>query len=105
MPAPWKRVSPIMPPVGQIQAVAAKKHVTVFSRSPSAPGAGTPKIKAAFTACAAGTLGIEKRTDRNVKMKDCMEGKGLKTGVYHKKSRAKVGSPLHGKVYTYGAGA
>jgi len=94
-----------MPPVGQIQAVAAKKHVTVFSRSPSAPGAGTPKIKAAFTACAAATLGIEKRTDRNVKMKDCMEGKGLKTGVYHKKSRAKVGSPLHGKVYTYGAGA
>jgi len=93
-----------MPPAGQIQAVQAKKHVTIFARSPSAPGAGTPKIKAAFTACAAGTLGIEKRTDRNVKMKDCMEGKGLKTGVFHKKSRAKIGSPLYGKVYTYGAG-
>jgi len=105
MPAPWKRVSPVMPAVGQIQAVQAKKHVTVFSRSPSAPGAGTPKIKSAFTACAATTIGIEKRSDRNVKMKDCMEGKGLKTGVFHKKSRAKVGSPLFGKVYTYGAGA
>jgi len=105
MPAPWKRVSPIMPPVGQIQAVQAKKHVTVFSRSPSAPGAGTPEVKAAFTACAAQTLGHEKRSDRNVIMKTCMEGKGLKRGVYHKKSRAKPGSPLFGKVYTYGAGA
>lgn len=99
MPAPWKRVSPIMPPVGQIQAVAAKKHVTVFSRSPSAPGAGTPAVKAAFTACAAETLGIEKRIDRNVKLASCMKGRGLRTGVYHRKSRAKAGSPLHGKVY------
>ena len=102
MPAKWKRVSPVMPQAGQIQAVQAKKHVTIFSRSPSAPGAGTPKIKGAFTACAAATLGIEKRVDRNAKMKDCMEAKGLKTGVYHKKSRAKPGSPLHGKVYTFG---
>jgi len=104
MPAPWKRVSPVMPPAGQIQAVQAKKHVTIFSRSLSAPGAGSPAVKAAFTACAAATLGIEKRSDRNVKMKDCMEAKGLKRGVYHKKSRAKIGSPLYGKVYTYGAG-
>ena len=88
-----------MPPVGQIQAVAAKKHVTVFSRSPSAPGAGTPEVKAAFTSCAHETIGIESRQDRNVKMKGCMRGKGLKTGVYRRKSRAKIGSPLHGKVY------
>jgi len=88
-----------MPPVGQIQAVAAKKHVTVFSRSPSAPGAGTPEVKAAFTACAHETIGIETRQERNVKLKSCMKGKGLKTGVYRRKSRAKIGSPLHGKVY------
>jgi len=28
----------------------------------------------------------------------------LRTGVFHKKSRARIGSPLFGKVYTYGAG-
>jgi len=99
MPAPWKRISPQMPPAGQIQAVAAKKHVTIFTRSPSAPGAGSPAVKAAFTDCAAQTLGIEKRIDRNVKMQSCMQGRGLKTGVYRRKSRAKPGSPLHGKVY------
>ncbi|GAJ22082.1 unnamed protein product, partial [marine sediment metagenome] len=87
-----------------LRAVQAKKHVTVFMRSPSAPGAGRPEVKAAFTACAAETLGIEKRSDRNVKLKSCMEARGLKTGVFHKKSRARVGSPLFGRVYTYGAG-
>jgi hypothetical protein len=92
------------PPPGQIQAVQAKKHVTVFSRSPSAPGAGRPEVKAAFTACALETLGIEKRGERNVKLASCMKAKGLRTGVFHKKSRARIGSPLFGKVYTYGAG-
>lgn len=105
MPAPWKRLTAMPPPPGQIQAVQAKKHVTVFMRSPSAPGAGRPAVKAAFTKCAALTLGIEQRADRNVKLKECMEEKGLKTGVFHKKSRARVGSPLYGKVYTYGPGA
>lgn len=105
MPAPWKRLANIPGITGQIQAVQAKKHVTVFLRSPSAPGAGTPKIKSAFTACAATTLGVANRNERNDKMKSCMEGKGLKTGVYHRKSRAKPGSPLFGKVYTMGAGA
>ena len=104
MPAPWKRISPLLPPVGQIQAVLAKRHITVFSRSPSAPGAGRPEVKAAFTACAAETLGIEKRPERNVKMASCMKGRGLRTGVFHKKSRARLGSPLFGKVYTYGVG-
>lgn len=102
MPAKWKRLAGVPTQVGQIQAVQAKKHTTVFMRSPSAPGAGSPKVKAAFTACAAATLGIEKRVERNAKMQDCMAAKGLKTGVYHRKSRAKIGSPLHGKVYTTG---
>jgi len=104
MPAPWKRLTAMPPPPGQIQAVQAKKHVTVFMRSPSAPGAGRPEVKAGFTECAHKTLGIESRPERNVKLKSCMEAKGLKTGVFHKKSRARPGSPLFGKVYTYGAG-
>ena len=104
MPAPWRRLTSMPPPPGQIQAVQAKKHVTVFSRSPSAPGAGRPEVKAGFTACAHETLGIESRSDRNVKLASCMKARGLRTGVFHKKSRARVGSPLFGKVYTYGAG-
>lgn len=104
MPAPWKRVSPLMPPPGQIQAVAAKMHVTVFSRSPSAPGAGSPAVKNAFTACAKQTIGDPSRTSRNAKVESCMKSAGVKTGQYHRKSRAKPGSPLFGKVYTYGAG-
>ena len=104
MPAPWKRLSQPPMSVGQIQAVQAKKHVTVFVRSPSAPGAGRPEVKAGFTACARETLGIENRQERNAKLGSCMRGKGLKTGVYHRKSRAKPGSPLFGKVYTFGGG-
>jgi hypothetical protein len=85
-----------------MQAVQAKKHVTVFMRSPSAPGAGTPAIKAGFTACARETVGVASRQERNAKMQRCMKDKGLKTGEYRRKSRAKVGSPLHGKVYVNG---
>lgn len=99
MPAPWKRVSPVMPPTGQIQAVLAKKHVTVFSRKPSAPGAGRPEVKAAFSSCAHETLGIASRLERIAKVASCMLGRGLRTGIYRRKSRAKPGSPLHGKVY------
>jgi len=92
------------PPPGQIQAVQAKKHVTVFARSSSAPGAGRPEVKAGFTECAHQTLGLMNRSERNVKLKSCMEAKGLRTGVFHRKSRARIGSPLFGKVYTYGTG-
>jgi len=105
MPAPWKRVSPVMPPTGQIQAVQAKKHVTIFTRSPSAPGAGRPEVKAAFTECAQATLGIPNRNERIAKVQSCMLAKGLRTGVYRRKSRARPGSPLYGKVYTKGPGA
>ena len=98
MSAPWKRISPSMPPVGQIQAVQAKKHVTIFSRSPSAPGAGRPEVKAGFTACAKATGGIPGRLDRNISLKNCMVTKGLKTGIYRRKSRSKY-APLAGTVY------
>jgi hypothetical protein len=102
MPAPWKRLTGVPQQTGQMQAVQAKKHVTVFMRSPSAPGAGTPAIKAAFSACAKATIGDPNRNSRNQKVQQCMKSAGVKTGQYHRKSRAKPGSPLFGKVYTVG---
>lgn len=76
MPAHWKRIQPgNAPAIGQIQAVAAKKHLTVFLRSPSAPGAGSPEQKAKFSRCAHGTKGMTDRTERNVKMSACLGGK------------------------------
>lgn len=95
MPAKWKRIFPNIAQDGQIQAVQAKKHVTVFHRSPSAPGAGRPEVKLAFKACAVQTRNVAGRLERNVIMKSCMEGKGLKTGVIHKQSRGKYG-PMRG---------
>lgn len=73
MPAKWNRVNPGMaPPVGQIQAVAAKKHLTVFTRSPSAPGAGSPEQKLKFSKCAASTKGVSSRIERNAMMRSCL---------------------------------
>jgi len=98
MPAPWHRLNGVPQQTGQMQAVQAKKHVTVFMRSPSAPGAGTPAIKKAFKDCAKTTGGVADRLTRNATMQTCMKGKGLKTGVYHRKSRSKY-APLAGTVY------
>lgn len=103
MPAKWNRVSPVMPPTGQIQAVEAKKHVTIFHRSSSAPGAGSPAVKAAFSVCAKATLGEPDRLKRNTAMSSCMKSSGVKTGQYHRTSRARQGSPLFGRVYTNAA--
>ena len=73
MPAKWTRINPGMaPPVGQIQAVAAKKHLTVFVRSPSAPGAGSPEQKMKFSKCARSTKGISNRLERNALMRTCL---------------------------------
>ena len=83
-----------------MQAVQAKKHVTVFLRSPSAPGAGRPEVKEGFTACAAATRDDPSRMSRNVKMKQCMVSKGLKTGRFVRKSRGRYN--LKGKVYVNG---
>lgn len=105
MPAKWRRVMPGAAPVGQIQAVEAKKHRTVFARSSRAPGAGRPEVKGAFTECAHTTLGEPDRNKRIAKVQNCMKARGLKTGVIRKKSRAKPGSPLYGTVRTIGARA
>lgn len=77
MPAKWKRINPgMLPPVGQIQAVAAKKHLTVFQRSPSAPGAGSPEQKMKFSRCARDTKGVSDRLERNTIMRNCLGGGG-----------------------------
>jgi len=60
------------PPVGQIQAVAAKKHLTVFTRSASAPGAGSPEQKLKFSKCAMSTKGVSNRLERNMMMRSCL---------------------------------
>ena len=77
MPAPWKHVFP-PESIGQIQAIKAKKHITVFVRSPSAPGAGSPEQKAKFSRCAKTTKGIPDRLDRNARMRACLIGGGPK---------------------------
>jgi len=82
-----------------LMAVAAKKHVTLFSRSRRAPGAGHPQVKVAFTSAAKKTLGIADRSERNAVVSAAVTGKG--PGVIRKKSRAKPGSSLYGKVYEY----
>lgn len=109
MPATWVRVQPAllnalapMPGGQMLMATAAKKHLTVFVRSRRAPGAGRPAVKAAFTEIAHKTLGIASRAERIAIISREMSGRGLKTGVYRKTSRARIGSPLYGKVYTSG---
>lgn len=79
MAAKWKRINPgSAPAVGQIQAVAAGKHLTVFVRSPSAPGAGSPEQKMKFSKCAHSTKGIKDRVERNATMTSCLGGKTKK---------------------------
>jgi len=86
-------------------ATAAKKHLTIFVRSRRAPGAGRPEVKAAFTAAAHKTLGIPSRAERIAIVASAVKAAGLRTGIYRKKSRARPGSPLYGKIYELGAPA
>lgn len=93
MASKWKRIFPNIAQDGQIQAVQAKKHVTVFHRSPSAPGAGNPEVKLAFKACAVQTQREPDRLKRNVTMKACMEAKHLAPGNTPKQSKSKYLRP------------
>lgn len=68
---PRKHVMPLVTP-GLYLAVAAKKHVTVYTRKREAPGAGHPEIKTQFKKCAAETRGIKDRVERNAKIRACM---------------------------------
>lgn len=106
MPAKWARVNPAiltaalpLPGGVMIMATAAKKHLTIFNRSRRAPGAGHPDVKAAFTTAAHKTLGEAERTKRNATISSAVRGQG--PGKIRRKSRARPGSPLYGKVYEY----
>jgi hypothetical protein len=107
----WARVTPAVltalapiPGGHMVMATSAKKHLTVFTRSRRAKGAGRLEVKEAFRRAAHGTLGVASRAERNMRIRDAVKGAGLKTGVLHKKSRARPGSPLYGHVYTLGGG-
>ena len=80
--AKWMRINPaqlMMPGTGKmsvmVMATAAKKHVTIFRRSRSAPGAGSPDIKARFTQAAHATVGNPDRASRNASISAAMGGK------------------------------
>lgn len=101
MPAKWQRLNPVqllMPGKGKfavmVMAVAAKKHVTIFSRSRFAPGAGDPSVKAAFTAAAHKTVGVLSRLDRNVVVAAAVRGKGPGVRRYKSKSKAHPGKVI-----------
>jgi len=107
----WARVTPAVltglapiPGGHMLMATSAKKHLTIFTRSRRAKGAGRLEVKNAFRTAAKGTLGIADRGKRNAMIRDAIKGAGLRTGVVHRKSRARPGSPLYGHVYTIGAG-
>ena len=80
--AKWMRINPaqlMMPGTGKmsvmVMATAAKKHVTIFRRSRSAPGAGSPDIKARFTQAAHATKGNPDRAVRNASISAAMGGR------------------------------
>jgi len=93
--AAWQRINPIalqIPGKGKfavmVMATAAKKHVTIFSRKRTAPGAGDPEVKAAFTTAAHKTVGVESRAERNGVIGKACEGKG--PGKIRIRSRSKA---------------
>ncbi|MBA7696930.1 hypothetical protein ES703_105586 [subsurface metagenome] len=105
--AKWARVSPgllaaltPMPGGTMVMATIAKKHLTIFTRRRRCrKPPGHPDVKAAFSEAAKKTLGEEDRAKRNAIVKAGVEGKGPGVRIY--KSRARIGSPLYGKVTKY----
>jgi hypothetical protein len=98
--AKWMRINPaqlMMPGTGKmsvmVMATAAKKHVTIFRRSRSAPGAGSPDIKARFTQAAHGTAGNPDRASRNAIISSAMGGKRVGRRVARSRSRAREMAP------------
>jgi len=86
--AKWMRINPaqlMMPGTGKmsgmVMATAAKKHVTIFRRSRSAPVAGSQDIKARFTQAAHATKGNPDRSVRNASISAAMGGRmrGVRT--------------------------
>jgi hypothetical protein len=83
-----------------VMATIAKKHLTIFTRRRRCrKPPGHPDVKAAFAKAAAATLGEPDRAKRNADVARAVRGSG--PGIITKKSRARPGSPLYGKIYTY----
>jgi hypothetical protein len=87
----------MMPGTGKmsvmVMATAAKKHVTIFRRSRSAPGAGSPDIKARFTQAAHATVGNPDRASRNASISAALGGKRGGRRVARSRSRAREMQP------------
>ena len=106
MPAKWSRIVlttvPMQTPRGGIMfmAVSAGKHVTAFSRSRRAKGAGSQELKTAFTNAARLTVGTFNRQDRNDAVSRAMAPFKGKVGPHYRISKSK----LHiGERYQIGA--
>lgn len=84
-------------------ATAAGKHLTIFRRKRTAPGAGRQKVKDAFAEVASKTAGTVLRMDRNAAVRKGMIDKALKTGDRYVRSKATAG-PAAGKFYKLKAG-
>lgn len=100
MPAQWQRVNPVgLLMLGQkggtmLMATAAKKHITLFTRSRRAPHAGNRAVKDAFAIAAKGTLGIHDRRERNRMIGDAVRGKGPGKRIIRSKSKKYYGKIL-----------
>ena len=98
MPGQWSRVALAGLPPGEVlqpggmmlMATTAKKHLTIFARSRRAPGAGSPEIKAEFTAAARQTRGIFSRQERNAEVARSLAGLKGRSGPHYRRSRSKV---------------
>jgi len=83
-----------------VMATAAKQHLTIFVRRRHCrKPPGSQQVKTAFASAARQTLGEPSRVKRNAIVSQGVKGSG--PGVIRKKSRARVGSPLYGKVYEF----
>ena len=81
-------------------AVAAGKHVTAFSRSRRAKGAGNQEIKTAFANAGRLTVGTFSRQDRNDAIERAMAPFKDRVGPHYRISKSK----LHmGERYQVGA--
>jgi len=105
--ATWARVNPgllsaltPLPGGTMVMATAAKQHLTIFVRRRHCrKPPGSPQVKAAFATAASKTLSEPSRAKRNAIVSAGVRGSG--PGVIRKRSRARVGSALYGKVYEF----
>lgn len=85
----------------KIFMIAAKKHVTVFSRSRPRKTPGNPENRLAFQQAAKNTGGVPSRTARNLTIFNALKGHmpfyGTKATSKSKYAPLKGGPVVHGK--------